>query len=247
MQAQATIRSTLKPCSHWLCNTSAAWRRLREQYHNGTTRRTCEQCHIHNIKVFVPCFGVISSCHATRTWRRMTETSALLISVIFQSCIFQPCIFVRHFPVLHFPALHFCSSFSCPAFSSPSLLSVIFQSCIPPPNISLSIIFLSCIFSAPETITQVRYNHTGEIQSPIGKSVNDAALWEALQWTCYGFIEFITDHVVSQCWRHEFVCTPGDDVGRRCADISYVTARTGESQVQLQWTDGVGVVVSQGL
>jgi len=161
MQAQATIRCTLKPCSHWLYNTSAAWRRLREQYHNGTTRRTCEQCHIHNIKVNVPCFGVISSCHATRTWRRMTETSALLISVIFQSCIFQPCIFVRHFPVLHFPALHFCSSFSCPAFSSPSLLSVIFQSCIfpPPPQYFIVHHFLVLHFQRP------RDNHTGEIQS----------------------------------------------------------------------------------
>ena len=147
----------------------------------------------------------------------------------------------RHFLILYFPAMHFCPSFSCPAFSSPSLLSVIFQSCIPPPQYFIVHHFLVLHFQRP------RDNHTGEIQSPIGKSVNDAALWEALQWTCYGFIEFITDHVVSQCWRHEFVCTPGDDVGRRCADISYVTARTGESQVQLQWTDGVGVVVSQGL
>ena len=55
--------------------------------------------------------------------------------------------FVRHFSVLHFPALHFCPSFSCPAFSSPSLLSVI--TAFPPPDISLSVIFLSCIFSAP--------------------------------------------------------------------------------------------------
>jgi len=65
------------------------------------------------------CFGVISSCHATIIWRRMTETPALLISIIFRSCIFLPCTFVRHFiflsafsspstfvgyiPVLHFP------------------------------------------------------------------------------------------------------------------------------------------------
>jgi len=102
-----------------LCNTSAAWRRLCEHYHNGTTRRTCEQCQIQNIKVFVLCFGVISSCHATRIWRRMTETPALLISVIFLSCIFQPCTFVRYFPVLHFPALYFYPLYSSPAFSTP--------------------------------------------------------------------------------------------------------------------------------
>jgi len=161
----------------------------------------------------------------------------------------------RHFPILYFPAMHFCPSFSSLAFSSLALLFVIFLSCIfqsftfvryipvlhSPPQYFIVHHFLVLHFQRP------RDNHTGEIQSPIGKSVNDAALWEALQWTCYGFIEFITDHIVSQCWRHEFVCTPGDDVGRRCADISYVTARTGESQVQLQWTDGVGVVVSQGL
>jgi len=120
-----------------LCNTSAAWRRLCEHYRNGTTRRTCEQCQIQNIKVFVLCFGVISSCHATRIWRRMTETPALLISVIFLSCIFQPCTFVRYFPVLHFPALYFYPLYSSPAFSPP------------PPDILLSVIFLSCIFSAP--------------------------------------------------------------------------------------------------
>ena len=57
-----------------------------------------------------------------REWRRMTETPALLISVIFQSCIFQPFTFVHYIPVLHSPA----------------------------PDISLSVIFLSCIFSAPD-------------------------------------------------------------------------------------------------
>jgi len=51
----------------------------------------------------------------------MTETPALLISVIFLSCIFQPFTFVRYIPVLHYP----------------------------PPDISLSVIFLYCIFSAP--------------------------------------------------------------------------------------------------
>jgi len=46
--------------------------------------------------------------------------------------------------------LHFWfPSFSSPAFSSPSLLSVITAFPPPPPDISLSVIFLSCIFSAP--------------------------------------------------------------------------------------------------
>ena len=91
-------------------------------------------------------------------------SSPALLSVIFHSGIFQPCTFVRPFPLRHFPALHFCPSFSTPAFSSPALLSVIFHSGIfqpytfvrlfpvlhfPPPAMSLSVIFLSVIFSAP--------------------------------------------------------------------------------------------------
>jgi len=46
---------------------------------------------------------------------------AALLSVNFQSCIFHPCNFVRHFPVLQFPL----------------------------PEISLSVISLSCKFSPP--------------------------------------------------------------------------------------------------
>jgi len=52
-----------------------------------------------------------------REWRRMTETPALLISVIFQSCIFQPFTFVHYIPVLHPPPTFHCPSFSCLVFS----------------------------------------------------------------------------------------------------------------------------------